>query len=399
MDREPHRIIHVITRLDHGGSAENTMVTALRHDKARFTPIVVAGFPGRWDAQGGQAATDANCSRLDQCGVRWQLIPTLVRPISPLADLQALRSLIRLFRREKPALVHTHTSKAGLLGRIAAAIVGVPAVIHTPHGHVFYGHFSPLLSRLLLFIERFLSRFTQRLVALTESEREDHLQRKVGKAETFAVIPSGIDLERFTRRERVAGQKAALFGCPSDAFVVGSVGWLTDIKGHRYLVEAVARVIQEFPRLHVVIAGSGGLGSNLERLARELEMQQALHLLGHRDDVEGCLGAMDLFVLPSLNEGMGRALVEAMAAGLPVIATKVGGVPALIDHDRTGLLVPPADSAALADALRLLLRRPEEAERLGRAAQAAITEQFSADSMVRALERLYQETLVEVGAW
>lgn len=399
MNREPHRIIHVITRLDHGGSAENTMVTALRHDKTRFTPMVVAGLPGRWDAQGGQAATDANCRRLDRCGIRRQLIPTLVRPIRPWADLQALWSLIVLFRREKPALVHTHTSKAGLLGRLAARIAGVSAVIHTPHGHVFYGHFSPLLSRLFLFIERFFSRFTQRLVALTESEREDHLQRAVGRAETFAVIPSGIDLDRFRRLDRGARQKSDVFDCPPDAFVVGSVGWLTDIKGHRYLVEAVARLIQEFPQLQLVIVGSGGLGPSLERLAAELGIPRVLHLVGHRADVEVCLSAMDLFVLPSLNEGMGRALVEAMAAGLPVIATKVGGVPALIDHDRTGLLVPPADSAALADALRLLLRRPEEAERLGRAAQAAITERFSADSMVQALERLYQETLVEVGAW
>lgn len=399
MDRELHRIIHVITRLDHGGSAENTMLTALRHDKTRFTPMVVAGLPGRWDAQGGQAATDANCRRLDRCGVRWRLMPALVRPISPVADLQALWSLILLFRREKPVLVHTHTSKAGLLGRLAAKIAGVPAVIHTPHGHVFYGHFGPLLSRLLLLIERILSRFTRRLVALTESEREDHLHRKVGRAETFAVIPSGIDLDRFRRLDRGDRRKAARFGCPPGASVVGTVGWLTEIKGHRYLVEAAARLKQEFPQLQVIIVGSGGLGPSLERLATELGMQRALHLLGHRADVEVCLHAMDLFVLPSLNEGMGRALVEAMAAGLPVIATKVGGVPALIDHDRTGLLVPPADSAALADAVRFLLRHPEEAERLGRAAQASITERFSADSMVQALERLYQETLTEVDAW
>mgnify|MGYP001371605594 CR=1 FL=1 len=395
----PHRVIHVITRLDYGGSAQNTMLTVLGHDKERFTPIVVAGAPGRWDAQGGQAAMDDNCRRLDRSGITWHLIPTLVRPIKPLSDLRALWALVRLFRQEKPALVHTHTSKAGVLGRVAAWIARVPAVIHTPHGHVFYGHFGPVMTRLFLQVERVLSRVTHRLIALTESERDDHLDRKVGQAARFAVIPSGIDLDRFRQPGGTVRCKPAVFPCPANAIVVGSVGWLTDIKGHRYLIEAFGQIARDVPSAHLVVVGSGDLKEHLLDLATTLGVRDRVHLIGHRDDVEVCLTGMDLFVLPSLNEGMGRALIEAMAAGLPVVASQVGGVPALIEHERTGLLVPPADSHALAASLRSLLERPDLRRQLGEAGRRSVTERFAAEAMVRALEQLYQETLLEVGAW
>jgi glycosyltransferase involved in cell wall biosynthesis len=180
---------------------------------------------------------------------------------------------------------------------------------------------------------------------------------------------------------------------------VGSIGWLTPIKGYRYFVEALALLKPRYPTLYGVIVGSGELRQELKHLAASLGIEGSLRLLGKRDDVPECLAAMDLFVLPSLNEGMGRALVEAMATGLPVIGTKVGGIPALIDHEVNGLLVPPADSEALAEALRSLIDRPELAKRLGDAAHRSVGEQFSASSMVRAIDGLYEETLREVGAW
>ncbi len=351
------KVIHVITRLDYGGSAQNTMLTALGHDRAQFEPLVVAGYPGRWDAQGGQAATEENCRRLEKADVRWMLLPSLTREVHLLKDIQALWQLIRLFWQERPALVHTHTSKAGVLGRVAAWIAKVPVIVHTPHGHVFYGHFGPIRSWLFLQIERVLSAMTDRLIALTDAERQDHLDRDVGKADRFAVVPSGIDRERFGLARAQGKQQPEWFGCPPDALIVGSVGWLTDIKGHKYLIEAVAKLKQDFPSLHLVIIGSGDRHDALLQQAELAGLRDAVHFLGHRDDVEVCLAGMDLFVLPSLNEGMGRALVEAMAAGLPVIASRVGGIPAVISHEQTGLLVPPGNADALADAIRRLLDR------------------------------------------
>jgi glycosyltransferase involved in cell wall biosynthesis len=391
----PYKVIHVITRLDRGGSAQNTMLTAMGHDRSTFEAMVVAGMAGAQDAQGGMPATDENCRRLEKVGVPWRLITALRRRLSPLRDVRAFWDLYRVFRRERPAIVHTHTSKAGVLGRVAAWMAGVPVVVHTPHGHVFYGHFGRGASRLFLRLERALARRTTRLIALTAAERDEHLQRGVGRPEQFAVVPSGVDLERFRAVAGVTDHRLPGLDLPPDAVVVGSVGWLTPVKGHRYLVEALGRLKPSHPRLHGVIVGTGELLEELQALAVASGVGDAIRFAGLRHDVPECLAAMDVFVLPSLNEGMGRALVEAMAAGLPVVATRVGGVPALVQDRRNGLLVPPGDAAALAGALDELLRNPAWAKELGAAAGASIDARFGAAQMVRMVDAIYEQALQE----
>jgi glycosyltransferase involved in cell wall biosynthesis len=391
------KVMHVITRLDYGGSAQNTLLTALGHTRSRFEPVVVTGTAGRADAQGGQAATDANRSRLVQAGIRCVLVPSLQRPLRPFADLWALGALLRLMRAESPSIVHAHTSKAGILARLAAWMARVPVVVHTPHGHVFYGHFSRPASWLFLQLERLWARGTARMIALTEAERDEHLERHVGAPEHFRVIPSGIDLEPFWNVADGVGPRPQGFQCPVGTRIVGSVGWLTAVKGHRVLIEAVARLKPAHPELQVMILGSGPLQDELMTLGARLGMGPSIHLLGMRRDVPACLAAMDLFVLPSLNEGMGRALVEAMAAGRPVIASRVGGVPAIVHNRQNGLLVPPGDPAALANAIEELLRRPDWARELGAAGRKTIDLRFGAREMVRAVEAVYDEALAERG--
>ena len=233
------------------------MLTALGHDRAQFEPLVVAGYPGRWDAQGGQAATEENCRRLDKA--RRSL------DIASITDERGSSDQGRTGSVGIDSPVPTGTTGAGpysyiegwCVGRVAAWLARVPVIVHTPHGHVFYGHFGPFRSWLFLQIERVLSALTDRLIALTEAERQDHLDRKVGKADRFAVVPSGIDRERFGRARAQGKQLPDWFGCPPGAQVVGSVGWLTDIKGHEYLIEAVSKLKKDFPSLHLVIVGSG----------------------------------------------------------------------------------------------------------------------------------------------
>jgi glycosyltransferase involved in cell wall biosynthesis len=389
--RAPRTVIHVITRLDWGGSAQNTLLTAVGHDRSRFVPLVVAGLAEPGDAQGGRGATAENVARLEQAGVQWQILPALTRTISPLKDWTAFKQLVALFEQERPDIVHTHTSKAGLLGRLAARRAGVPVVVHTPHGHVFYGHFGRLASWVFLQIERLLAKRTTWMIALTEAERDEHLVRGVGRADRFAVVPSGVDLARFRQAGDRAGRRPEGFGCPSDAVVAGSIGWLTPVKGHRVLLEAAALLRREWPRLHVVIVGSGPLRDELERLARTRGILETVRFLGARTDVSDCLAGMDLYVQPSLNEGMGRALIEAMAAGRPVIASRVGGIPAIVQDRKTGLLVPADDPAALARALDELLRKPDWAVELGAAARAGIGEHFGQEAMVRAIESVYEQ--------
>ncbi len=308
-----------------------------------------------------------------------------------------LASLTKIFRREQPDVIHTHTSKAGALGRIAAQLAGVRTVVHTPHGHVFYGHFGRLASWAFLQVERLLARRTTWLIALTEAERDEHLDRRVGVAERFAVAPSGIDLDRYRALVGVTGRRPSGLDIPPDAVVVGSVGWLTTVKGPRYLIEAVAKLKPTHPRLHLVLVGSGDLRDELGALAKTLGIGRSVTFAGQRQDVPDCLAAMDVFVLPSLNEGMGRALVEAMAAGRPVVATRVGGIPAIIEDRATGLLVPPQDSDALAGALAELLRDPARAKEIGTAGSAAIGKRFGATDMVRAIEAVYAQALRETG--
>jgi len=391
----PRKVIHVITRLDRGGSAQNTLLTALGHDRSRYEPLVADGPPGRWTAQGGDVASAENARRLQEAGIRTYRVTALTRELNVMKDLMALAELIALFRRERPVIVHTHTSKAGVLGRLAAWLTGVPVIIHTPHGHVFYGHFGRFLSWFFLLIEWLLAKLTIRLIALTEAERDEHLERGVGRRDRFAVIPSGIDLRRFKNVAGTIGQRPDGFACPADAVVVGSIGWLTPVKGHRYLIEALSKLKPSHPRLYVVIVGGGELQGTLADLAAGLDVGDAVRLLGERDDVLECLAAMDLFVMPSLNEGMGRALIEAMAAGRPVVATRVGGIPAIVKDRRNGLLVPPGDASSLGAAIAELIQRPAWAKGLGAAASDSVGPRFGVTAMVAAVEGVYEAALHE----
>ncbi len=388
------KVVHIITRLDQGGSARNTMLTALGHDRAQFEPVVITGDAGTWDAQGGLTATMENLRLLEKEGIRYHMVSSLVRHISPKADLTALWNLTTLLRQERPYIVHTHTSKAGVLGRLAARIAGIPVIVHTPHGHVFYGHFGPIFSWGFSRIECVMAWITDELIALTAAEKTEHLERGIGRADRVAVVPSGIDIDRFQKARAAGKVMPDWFDCPSDAVVIGSVGWLTDVKGHRFLVDAVAQLKQEYPRLHLVILGSGDQQDALLHQAREVGISQAVHLVGHRADVERALAGMDCFVLPSLNEGMGRALIEAMAAGLPVIASRVGGIPALIHDAHNGLLIPAEDSRALAVALRRMLSDPVWAQTLGQNAMQSIGTNYGVPAMIQAIESIYRRAVI-----
>ncbi len=389
------KVVHIITRLDRGGSARNTMLTALGHDRSHFEPVVITGETGSWDAQGGHTATIENLRLLEKESIQHHMVASLVRHISPLSDLRALWHLVRLLHEERPHIVHTHTSKAGVLGRVAAWIAGVPVIIHTPHGHVFYGHFSAVPSWVFLQLERALAWKTDRLIGLTPAEKREHLERGVGQVNRFAVIPSGIDLDRF-RKARANGKVIPdWFECPPHAQIIGSVGWLTDIKGHRFLVDAVALLRQRYHNLRLVIIGTGDQHDALLRQAEKAEISHAIHLLGHREDVDICLAGLDCFVLPSLNEGMGRALIEAMAAGLPVVASRVGGISSLIEDGKNGLLVPAGDSLALASALRRFLDDPTWSNELGTQAMCSIGTRYGIPAMVEAIESTYREAAAD----
>jgi len=381
-------VFHIITQFDRGGSARNTFLTVFGHDRRRFRAVLVHGRR-KIEADEEAAQIDADLKELREAGVSVFDVPTLVREINPVSDARATFALWRLLRSERPAIVHTHTSKAGVVGRLAAWMARVPVVIHTPHGHIFYGYYGPFLSTLVCFAEWLLARLTDRIVTLTDRGAQEHVQYKIAGAEKFATIHSGIDLAHFRSVRVDPAVKRKELGLPPDGPIVGTVGRLVPIKGLEWLLKAAPRILAEFPEACFVIIGDGPMLGELRELTSQLGIGLQVVFGGAREDVPECLAAFDLFVLPSLNEGMGRVLLEAMAVGCPVVATRVGGIPDIVADGTTGLLVPPRNDRALAEAILTLLRDRARRVTYGEAARRHVDGRFDVETMVRNIERLY----------
>jgi len=382
------KIIHIITRLDRGGSAQNTFLTCLGLTE-KYELLLVHGLSfeskmTHWEKQSVQRGIEKAKDR----GIKVVPIPSLVRRIDPLQDLRAFFSLWRLMIQERPSIVHTHTSKPGILGRWAAKMAGVPIIVHTPHGHVFYGHFGPLVSRFFLMVERFTASITDRMVALTEGERNDYIAFSVCDPGRIVTIHSGVEIDRYTKPEVNAEGKKKSLGLNPKGLVVGTVGWLLPIKGPMYLLKAMARVWQNHPETKLVFVGKGELEDELRAQAFRMGVSKRVAFLGWRDDIPEIMQVLDIFVLPSLNEGMGRVLVEAMAAGRPVVASRVGGIPDLVKHGQNGLLVEPGDIKGLSLEIGKLLNDKKMRDEMGRRGKIMAPD-FGVEEMVERTDALY----------
>lgn len=380
-NRPPLRVAHVITRLDRGGSTDNTLLTGIHHDRDRFLPFILSG--PSLDPEGELQ------KRARTSGVRFMTLHYLGRNLNPMRDLPAFFELLRIFRKEKFDIVHTHTSKAGILGRIAARLASVPVVVHTPHGHVFWGYYGSLVTRFFMAAERFCGRFSATLVALTEDEKNDYTRLKVEPATKIRVIPSGIELERFQEADRLSARE--LLRIDPQVFTLVTVARFEKVKNHAVLLEAASKLKSEGLPFRWVFLGDGPLLSDFQGGARSRGLEESFQFPGWRTDIPKLLPAFDLFVLCSSNEGMGRVFVEAQAAGLPVVASDICGIRSVVKDRETGFLHPPADGAAVAGSIRLLACDSALRLSMGRAARIHISGRFDAKAMVREIERLYGE--------
>lgn len=376
------RVLRVIARMNVGGPA--LQVTSLMDglDPARFEQRLLVG---RLDEG------EADFLTLRAQHLRPVLIPGLGRSPDPFADIRALARIGREIRAFRPHIVHTHTAKAGVLGRAAAVLHRTPVRVHTFHGHLLHGYFSPVVTRLVTTTERVFARVTTRLVAVGDEVRRELLGAGVGRPDQYVVVPPGVKLP--TAPSRVEARR--LLGLPIDAPVVALVARLTEIKRPDRFVEVARRLAILRPSTHCVVAGEGPLLTELRAAAAPLG--DRVHFLGWRSDVETVYASADVVLLTSDNEGMPVSLIEAASVGCPAVTTRVGSAPEVVIDGLTGF-VTDSDPDSLAGATLRLLDDPELRSRFATAATAHAETNFSRARLVADIASLYEDLDVGISS-
>lgn len=367
-----NRVLLMIDDASVGGGQKHLLDLATRIDRAKFDVAVATAGDGFLPDR-----------------LRTASIPIYPVSLANRPDLRAAGECRRILRAFSPDLVHTHGGTAGFHGRLAANRVGVRTV-HTYHG-LHYLHFGGIKSFLYRSVDRWLASRTTWIICVSESDRRRARAHRLVREGQDAVVHNGIDVEPFAgvaraRQERQGRESA-------DNFLVGTIGRLQRVKGHHYLAEAAAIVARREPTCRFVVHGDGEERAVLERQIEQLGLSERFQLPGSTYDVPAALAKLDLFVLPSLWEGLPLTLLEAMAAGCPVIAARVDGVPEIIRDGENGMLVPPRDPAALADAILRMIGDRSAGERFADVARQTVTARFTLDRMVRETEKVYEAAL------
>ncbi len=380
-------VAHVITKLELGGAQQNTLFTVSHLDPARYRCILVTGETGVLDVEARALA-----------GVEFHQVPSLVRPVSPSRDLRATIALLKLFLRLKPTIVHTHSSKAGILGRWAARLARVPIIIHSIHGFGFHVH-QPALKRLaFVAAERSVAPLTTRFFAVSEANRRRGIELGLFEADRCVVIRSGIDVEAARRRSVDRAAKKRELGLDPEQPVVGMVAPLKPQKAPLDFVDLAALVHHARPETGFLLVGDGELRRDVEMAIVQRGLTGVVRLAGWRRDVAEIMPCLTVFALTSRWEGLPRVYLEALAAGVPVVGTRVDGAAEVVRDGHNGFLVEPGDLPAMAERVLALLAAPELVRDLGRHGRALPAE-FDIHDMVRQQEREYERLLAVEGGW
>ncbi|MEW6679843.1 MAG: glycosyltransferase family 4 protein [bacterium] len=370
-------VLRIITRLNIGGPSIHTILLS-EGLKEKFKTYLVVGKEGKEE---GSMLSEAKNRNIDII-----FIPELQREISPIKDIITFFKLIGIIRKIRPDIVHSHLSKAGMLGRLCAWLCGVPIIIHTFHGHTLHSYFGRLKTLFFIIIERWLSFISTRIITLTETQRDEILKFGIGNRNKVIVIPLGLSLDRFYDISEKKGILRNELGI-SDKPLIGTIARLVPIKDIGTFLEASAIVLKEIDALFV-IAGDGYLRKELEKKAKDLGIEKNALFLGFRKDLDIIYADLNCFVLSSLNEGLPVAIIEAQASGIPVVATDVGGVSTLVSPD-TGILIPPKNPQALADAIKTIILDKERAKEMGEKAREN-SKKYTDKRLIEDIERLYE---------
>lgn len=383
------KVLRVIARLNVGGPALHVAYLSAGLADRGYDTTLVAGKVG--------AGEESMAFVAEQRGVRIETLDDLHREIAPLRDLRTILRLARLIRSERPTILHTHTAKAGAVGRIAALLAGdarPPVIVHTFHGHVLRGYFNPALTAAFRLLEQLLARVATKLVAVSPEVRDDLVALGVAPAAKFAVVRLGIELdERVDYDEE--GRKATrrLLGIPPDAFVVGWIGRMTAVKRTEDIARTLQALVERGVDGYLCLVGDGPDRTRLERRMHELGVAKRCLFVGYQENVARFYDAMDVLLLTSVNEGTPVSVIEALAAGRPVVATRVGGVSDVVRDGVDGFLAEVADVESLAARLAELAGDPELRTRMGNAGRAHVVDRYAVERLVDDIDRLYRSLL------
>jgi glycosyltransferase involved in cell wall biosynthesis len=384
-------IARVIARLNIGGPAIQAILMTEAFRQKGYRSILLTG------------EVPASEGSMEQMAIDRDIVPikigTMSRSISWYKDLNTLWQLIRILYREKPDVIHTHTAKAGTLGRLAAIATRVPVRVHTFHGHVFRGYFSPSITRIFLFVERFLARHTDCIIAVSASQKQELAQvYRIAPAEKISVIPLGFDLGPFLIVNGRVGTFRDSLACGTNTFLVGWVGRLTAIKDPDLFLHCVRHLDGRSGDLRFVLIGDGELRKHCEDQIDTAALGHTLTLAGWQQHLDRIYADVDLVVLTSINEGTPVALLEAMASGKAFVSTDVGGVRDLMagpsikqggfEVFENGILAP-RDGKVLAHAVAYLMDNPETRRAMGQAGRNFVKARFSSQRLADDLESLY----------
>ena len=385
--RQPIQVLHPITRLIVGGAQENTMYTAALLDKQRFHVELLSG---------PQTGSEGSLiEEVKQRGIPLTIFPDLLRQISPLHDLRALWNMKRFIQSGNYTIVHTHSSKAGILGRLAARLSKTPLIVHTVHGWSFHDYMSPMTRWIYILLERWIARFSDALVVVTERDIEKGLQAGIGRREQYRRIRSAIPLDEFDPRlvDRQAVRQE--LNLPADEVVIGNVGRFSIQKNPLDWVRVAGLVGQACPQVRFLLVGDGPMRTQVEQALQKAGIAERTALTGLRRDVPRMLAAMDIFLLTSLWEGLPRVIPQAMAMGLPVVANRADGLTEAIQDGSNGYLCSPGEIEQMAERCIELARHPLKRQEMGCRGQAYALQEFDLRKMITSLEALYDELLAK----
>jgi glycosyltransferase involved in cell wall biosynthesis len=377
-------VVHIITKLELGGAQQNTLFTVAHLDREVYEPVLISGAKGILVEEAKQLI-----------GVNIHLLPDLVREIHPIKDFRALIKIRRILKKiqtqaqSSKVIVHTHSSKAGILGRWGARLAGIRLIIHSVHGFSFNVYQPSLVRAFYILLEKITARITSAFVTVSGSDREEGVRRGIFKENDVTLIRSGIDIKKFCD---LSGDRITLrgkLGIDQNVQVIAMVACFKPQKAPLDFVRVAKRVLDERGDTRFYLVGDGELRPQLEKLIEELNIRDKVELLGWRRDIPDIMHSIDLFVLTSRWEGLPRVLPQAMAAGLPVVATDVNGSHEAIRSGLNGYLVPPGDVEGMAEKIVYLLNNPEKAREMGKRGRELV-EEFDVWQMVKEQEVLYQ---------